>query len=210
MKPLKQILLISLLLLTAACDDDDEPEAVAPLEAQIANDIPANPQPPGPPTGALPDYTLFSFETGAIVADSDSTTTNWDIGLSGLSIIVNGGVSGPGSTEAQILTGLFDEITTAPENGYASDTAEGTAIPTGSGNGWYNYNLNGNNVVTPIPGRVIVIRTNDGNYAKFEILNYYKGNPDVTTAEFIDFNTRPPGRYYTFKYVYQPNGSRDF
>ena len=212
MKVLKNILLISMLLFIAACDDDDEADAApddpTPLEAQTVNDIAADPMPPGPPTGTPPDYTLFSFESGAIVPDADSAGTSWDIGLAGLRIILNGGVNGPGSTEAQILTGLFDEITAAPETGYVTDTEDSNAIPTGSGNGWYHYNLNGNNVVSPIPGRVMVLQTNDGNYVKFEILNYYRGNPDITTDEFL--NDRPDGRYYSIRYVYQPDGSRNF
>ena len=211
MELLKNIFLISMLLFVTACDDDDEADATpddpAPLEAQIVNDIAADPQPPGPPTGEAPDYTLFSFETGAVVSDADSASTSWDIGLAGLRIILNGGVNGPGSTEAQVLTGLFDEISEAPEAGFVTDTETSNAIPMGSGNGWYNYNLNGNNVVSPIPGRVIVVKTNDDNYVKFEILNYYQGSPDITSEEFL--NNQPPGRYYSIRFVYQPDGSRN-
>lgn len=209
MKLLKNILLLgSFVLLMAACDDDDTPEITTPLEVKTVGDIPADPQPPGPPTTSPPDFTLFSFEAGSIIPDSDSATTRWDIGLSATTIIVNGGINGPGSTEAQVLTGLFNEITTAPETGYATDSEAGNAIPSGSGNGWYNYNLNGNNLVSPIPGRVIVVKTSSGNYLKFEILNYYQRSPDIITEEFI--NNPSPGRYYTIKYIYQPDGSMDF
>ena len=209
MKLLNTILFLSgLTLLMAACDDDNDPEVTTPLEVKTISDIPANPQPPGPPSAAPPDFTFLSLEDGSIIPDADSATTRWDIGLNGTTIIVNGGISGPGSTEARILTGLFDEITTAPETGYAVDSESGFAIPTGSGNGWYNYNLNGNNIVSPIPGKVIVVKTSAGNYSKFEILNYYQGNPDITSEEFI--SNPSPGRYYTIKYVYQPDGSRNF
>ena len=61
----------------------------------------------------------------------------------------------------------------------AVETAAGTfpgsplAICTGSDNGWYNYNR-ATNLILPIPGRTIVLRTADGNYAKMRILSYYK------------------------------------
>ena len=207
MKLLKSILLLTgLLLFTVACDEDDDPDVSQPAEVKTFADIPANPQPPGPP--GPPDFTFIRFSDESIIADTDSATTQWDIGLNSTTIIVNGGISGPGSTEAQVLVGLFDEVTEAPETGYVTDTETSNAIPTGNGNGWYNYNLNGNNIVSPIPGRVIVLKTNEGNYVKFEILNYYQGNPDITTEDFI--NNRPPSRYYTIKYAYQSDGSRNF
>ncbi|MBF4985371.1 HmuY family protein, partial [Nonlabens mediterrranea] len=76
---------------------------------------------------------------------------------------------------------------------FNQDSSTSFAIPTGSDNGWYNYNFM-TNIVSPIPGQIIVIRTRDGRYAKIEILSYYE-NQD-TTAE---------GRYFTFNYVYNPN-----
>ncbi len=206
MKLLKNIMGITVLaLLAMACDEDDAPDVKIPAEVKIVNDIPANPQPPGPL-----DFTFFSFETGSIINDTDSASSKWDIGLSGTTIIVNSGVSGPGSAQAQVISGLFDEITTAPEDNYLSDSENGFAIPTGSGNGWYTYNLNGNNIINPIPGKVIMLKTSNDNYVKFEIVNYYKGNPDTTTPAFIDLNTRPEGRYYTLKFALQIDGSRVF
>ena len=87
------------------------------------------------------------------------------------------------------------------------------AIPTGSNMGWYNYTgFEGNppNAVLPLPGRIIVLCTTEGNYAKMEILSYYQGNPDTSTATFADTDTRPDGKYYTLRYVVQSNGSRQF
>ncbi len=200
--------ILLLVVVVSACDEDDSPEIKIPAEVKTINDLAANPQPPGPP-GPI-DFTFFSFEDESVVNDSDSATSKWDIGLSGTTIIVNSGASGPGSAQAQIISGLFDEITTAPENNYVSDSENGYAIPTGSGNGWYTYNLNGNNIINPIPGKVIMMKTNNDKYVKFEIISYYKGNPDTTTPEFINFATRPEGRYYTIKYALQTDGSRDF
>jgi hypothetical protein len=65
------------------------------------------------------------------------------------------------------------------------------------------------NLVTPAAGRVLVIRTATGKFAKIEILNYYKGGvtPDATASN-ADKLTKQ--RYYTFRYAYQPNGSKTF
>ena len=55
------------------------------------------------------------------------------------------------------------------------------------------------NIVSPIPGKVLVFRTRDGKYAKVEVLSYYENapaNPDPQSDA---------SRYYTFNYVYNPN-----
>jgi hypothetical protein len=74
------------------------------------------------------------------------------------------------------------------------------AIPRGSGNGWYNYD-GATNTISPIAGRVVMIKTADGKYAKMEIISYYKDAPVAPTSATAD-------RYYTFRYIYQPDGSK--
>ncbi|MGK0356595.1 MAG: hypothetical protein ACJATY_002244 [Spirosomataceae bacterium] len=85
---------------------------------------------------------------------------------------------------------------------FTADSDESLAVPTGSGNGWYNYNPQ-NNEVLPIAGKVLFIKTADGKFAKMEILGYYKDMPAI-----IDRSSQ--SRYYTFRYAYQPDGSRTF
>ena len=54
-----------------------------------------------------------------------------------------------------------------------------------------------------------MIRTATGKYAKIEILNYYKGGVTLpATASDADKLTKQ--RYYTFRYAYQPNGTKIF
>ncbi|HWA35366.1 MAG TPA: HmuY family protein, partial [Cyclobacteriaceae bacterium] len=134
----------------------------------------------------------------------DSVSTKWDIGFNSTNIIVNGGTSGPGQGAGQVVSGIFADITTAPTTGFVQDNKNATptavyAIPRGSGNGWYTYNQS-TNIVTPTAGKVLVFKTADGKYAKVEILSYYKGSPNPPTATSTD-------RYYTFRYVYQADGS---
>lgn len=176
--------------------DSVKSEDSEPLEAEIAADIAADQ--PG-------RYTFYNLRTGEIVPAADSASNKWDIAFLTTTIFINGGTSGPGQGEAQVLTGLFEDFAEAPAGGYAADTEEAKAIPTGSGNGWYNYSGPPNHLITPLPGRVIMVRTGDGRYAKVRILSYYKGNPATLPADA----TAHPAQHYTFEYVFQPDGSRN-
>lgn len=153
-------------------------------------------------TGRSPvsgEFTKFSFAEGKEV-----TGDNWDIAFRGLSIIVNGGSEigltdepeRTGNAGIYLANGVFSTITDVPENAtFLQDAADTYALPTGSGNGWYTYDFM-NNVINPIAGVVLVVRTNDNRYAKVEILSYYKDN-ETTNPE--------KARYYTFNYIYNPN-----
>lgn len=144
-------------------------------------------------------YTFYSFVTKGTVPYTDSASTKWDVAFCGTNILVNGGSSGPGQGQAQVVTGLFSELTTAPATGYKADAATGKAIPTGPGNGWYNYNST-THLITPIAGRVIALKTALGKYAKLEITNYYKDAPAAPSISI-------PSGYYSFRYVYQADGT---
>ncbi len=201
---------LALLLLVAlpACGDDPVNEEEEPeVELVLVENLPADPTDlvdgDGRPIAATGRFTLFSLRENKIIPNADSASTKWDLAFRTTIILINGGVSGPGSGAAQIVDGIFEEVLEAPAEGWDIDTASRKAIPTGSGNGWYNYNPTGF-TVTPIPGRVLLIRTADGKYAKVRILNYYKDAP-ATIDPFSDKE-----RYYTFEYVFQPNGSRLF
>jgi HmuY protein len=200
------LIIISLCVAVLSCKKDDA--APTPLQATTFSNLEADPpsggyNPNGQAIGVTNKFTLFSFKTGAVVSNADSATAKWDIGFRSTTIIVNGGTSGPGAAGATILTGVFSEISFAPESGYVQDdktsATDPYAIKKGSGNGWYNYDP-ANNVITPIAGRVLLFKTADGKYAKMEILSYYKDAPPTPTSSSIDRN-------YTFRYIYQADGS---
>lgn len=165
--------------------------------------------PQGQPYGSG-KYTLYSLETNSVVANSDSATAKWDLGFRGTTIITNSGNSGPGNAGAYIYTGLFADVKTVSlDSVFRIDNAPSAyAIKTGSGNGWYTYN-GATQLITPIPGRILVIRTASGKYAKLEILNYYKGGvtPDASAS---DNDKLMKQRYYTFRFIFQADGSRNF
>ena len=208
--------LIALTVLTgivfASCGKDDVPalvtvqtKTVSNLQADTIIGIAASGQPYG--SGK---YTLYSLETNSVVANSDSATTKWDVGFRGTTIITNGGTGGPGAGGAFIYTGTFSDLATIPNDStFRTDNAPTAyAIKTGSGNGWYSYN-GATNLITPIPGRILVVRTASGKYAKIEIQNYYKGGitPDATASDAEKLSRQ---RYYTFRYSYQSDGTKKF
>ena len=179
------ILIACVAILSYSCKDkkEDAPVPASTSTALVVRNLAANPE-----TGGNGHFTFFSLKNNVVVPFTDSATTKWDIAFNATTIITNSGSSGPGTVGVQLYTGLFENLTTAPS--------------TGSANGWYNYNST-THVISAIPGRAIVIRTNDNTYAKMEILNYYQNAPAAPVNTDVS-------RYYTFRYVYQSNGTRQF
>lgn len=199
MKHLISVLSICSAMLLFSCDSSNDP---GKLEALLISNLPADPPTSygsmGQPLGTTGKYTLFSFATGEVVANTDSLTNKWDIGFRGTSIIINGGTNRTGTGGVQFITGVFENLKSAPESGYKTDDGSTLAVTPE----WYTYNPNARTVI-PNAGTVFMIRTGAGKYAKMEIVSYYLDSPSSPTMN-------DPSRYYTFKYVYQPNGSRNF
>jgi len=155
--------------------------------------------------------TYYSLVDNKVIASTDAASTKWDIAFSSTKILVNSGTSGPGLGGAFVYVGLFDALKTIPaDSNFATDNANAAsyAIPLGSGKAWYTYD-GLTTLVSPIAGRVLVIRTATGKFAKIEILNYYKGGVTLpATASVSDKLFKQ--RYYTFRYAYQPNGAKTF
>ncbi len=189
------------------------------LQATTYSNLPADPAKSfdpmnGAPIGKTGKFTFFNFSTNSIVSNADSATTKWDVGFNGLTIIVNSGTSGPGNASALIQSGIFENLKTAPDAGYKTDNisnkaelysqsgSSNLAIPTTAGNGWYSYNSS-THVISATAGKVIFVKTAAGKYAKVEILNYYKDAPASPSMTSLP-------DYYTFAFVFQPNGSKSF
>jgi hypothetical protein len=195
-----------------ACTKSDT-TTVLPVTAVTVRDIPADTVVGLSAQGAPitnGKYTFYSLEKNAIVPNTDSATTKWDIAFMATRIITNGGTSGSGLGGAFVYTGLFDALTTIPTDSvFKTDNAPTSyAITTGSGKGWYTYD-GLNNLITPLAGRVLVIKTASGKYAKMEITSYYKGGVTLP-ATASDADKLNKQRYYTFRYAFQPNGTKTF
>ncbi|QTD38397.1 HmuY family protein [Polaribacter batillariae] len=202
MRNLKSILAIAFVaILVSSCSKNEE-LSLEPVVSKKATNIhaPATSDRSVNPPVESGEFTKFSFKTGKVVTDN-----SWDIAFRATKIIVNGGTKigladEPERTENAALaleTGTFASILEAPaEANFKQDTSETYALPTGSNNGWYSYSGPPLHEINPIAGKVIIIKTNDGHYAKMEILSYYKDN---------DSSNPKNARYYTFNYVYNPN-----
>ncbi|SEL30432.1 HmuY family protein [Parapedobacter koreensis] len=124
----------------------------------------------------------FSFTEGKEVADASQ---DWDIAFNRTTILINGGSSGTGKATGTLLKDTsFEKVTKQPSTGLKEDTESEKAIPAGSGNGWYEYDMS-NHSINPIPGRILVVKTSAGKYVKVEILSYYnKSNSNSANYSF--------------------------
>jgi len=151
----------------------------------------------GNPLPISGEFTKFDFSTGL----TTTSTTDWDIAFRATSIIINGGVSSnttdeaerTGNAAAYITTGTMASITDVNTSSLAQDSENNYVL-----DDWYTYAGPPTYIIAPTPGKILIVRTRDGKYAKVEILSYYKDAPDSPDA-FIDEE-----RYYTFNYVYNP------
>jgi hypothetical protein len=198
---LKTFIIPAIAIALFSCNDDKETEPIVVLEATLVADLAAPNDVIDRATGQVIEtrpFQYFSLEQNQIVSESD----DWDLAFKGTTVRVN---SGKGASAA-IVTGIFDQIIEIPASAtFVQDTESEFAIPTGGGNGWYNYNSS-TNTITPIPGRVVLVKTSAGNYTKIEILSYYKGNPPVASID--PFTT--PSAHYTLRYILQPDGTQKF
>lgn len=191
---LSAALLLSAGLFLASCEKDEDPKQ--PVEA-VTLDILVGAD------ASTGEFTLFSFEKGEVVASSEQSTNGWDFGLLLTTFIVNSGVSGPGEGGAIVLNGIFDDIKEAPADGYRTDATGDLAIVDGE---WYDYNPVAR-TFSPKAGNVFLFRTGDGKYAKMELL---KADPTDDNGNVVTPPTRPTKIKYTLRFVYQPDGSRNF
>jgi HmuY protein len=199
--------LLALVLFTASCSsDDDKNEETPVVTTKVSNIYAPQTGGQGQPVGG--DFAKFSFSQNKTVTDD-----SWDIAFRGTTIIVNGGAKisttdtgepeRKGQGAVSIVSGTFASVTAFPAAGtFVQDKDKVYAIPTGSGNGWYDYNAS-TNIISPRAGKVFVVKTHDGKYAKFEILSYYKDAPASPTAT-------SEARYYTFNFAYQANSTTTF
>jgi hypothetical protein len=189
------LLLATGALALASCSKDDTTAVAPAAQAQTVNSLSAagTASATGQPIPAN-HYTFFSLADNKQIAYTDSNSTKWDVAFRGTNVLTNGGTSGPGQGGAQVYTGTFESLTTAPTTGYTSDATAALATA-----GWYSYNAT-THVVTPVAGRILTIRTATGKYAKLEVMSYYQNAPAAPTSA-------SPSGYYTFRYVYQPSGT---
>lgn len=127
----------------------------------------------------------FDLEKGLAVADTEE---GWDISLNKTTIALYPGTEGGKGVYAKVLLKPFDQTNKADaKDGLLKDQDKKLAIPTGSGNGWYEYDMT-DHAINPIKDHVIIVKTRTGKLYKLEILNYYHA-------------TNHSSANYTFRYA---------
>lgn len=214
MKILMKMAPLALVMMATACDKNDDVKQQA-LEVKSVVNLPADTTTGFSPTGrpiGVNLYTHFSLRENKIIEGADTLTNKWDIAFKQFYIKVNGGTSatGGGNAAAYVASGTFDNYTTISDADVANlkqDNGATFAINPIPG-GWYTYSTT-TFLAIPTPGKVFVIRTADGRYAKLEITSFYRNGvtPDVsatlTQKALAQF-------FYQFRFTFQPNGSKNF
>lgn len=139
-------------------------------------------------------FTYYNLRSNRSVPAEAADSGGWDVAFKGTTILVRGGVVAVDSS--------FSEVVMAPADGYATDKPDEPAIPSGSGDGWFNYNPT-THEISPVDGRTFVLELKNGQFAKFGVTDYYK-------QEFTDQGPQPVPRYYSFRWVLSEAGSRAF
>lgn len=204
MKTIKLLTLLTIFIGYTSCTSDNNDSTII---LQVETDSFSNLYAPqeggydqmGNPLPVTGEFTKFDFSTG----DTTTSSTDWDIAFRGTTIIINGGVSfgatdepdRTGNAAAYMENDTMANVTAVDTQLLQQDSATGYVL-----SNWYDYNPV-NHIITPTAGKILVIRTRDGKYAKVELLSYYKDNPAEITTEIATNDAR----YYTFNYVYQPN-----
>lgn len=210
----KQAFLIIILSIGMLSCTKNEPIITPPVTAITVNNLAADTVLGVSPVTGMPisagKFTFYSLERNALVPNTDSATKNWDIAIASTKILTNGGTSGTGLGGAFVYSGLFDDLKTISSDSiFKTDNAPASyAITYGSGKGWYVYDQL-TSLITPLAGRVMVIRTASGKYAKMEIINYYKGGVTLPITA-TDAEKLAKQRFYTFRFSFQPNGTKVF
>ncbi|QRR03440.1 HmuY family protein [Dyadobacter sandarakinus] len=182
------ILAAFVLMFSACSDDDSDGPAVTPeLTIHEVKDLDGSAE-------SRKDSVFFSFSQNKEV----SATENWDLKFKSTTISTSGTAQVVALTDGT----LFDSYTTAPAAGYTANAIAGSGS-------WYNYTAETEpqHAILPVPGKIIVVKTKDGKYAKMEMISYYKGNPGTNSETFKDLTRRPAGKTYTFRYAFQADGS---
>ena len=193
---MKQVVVaaVAFMWLTVSCKKEDKPTpaSVATIDFLVNG------------SATRGNHNFFSFETGATVPASDSSTTWWDFAMRFESFLINSNASGPGNAGVVILNTPFDNVTVAPETGYRFDTTSTRrAIKAAD---WYIYN-DATRSFSPIAGKTFVFRTALGRFAKMEILS---ADPADDNGNLVAPPTRPTRIKYKIRFAYQPNGRREF
>ncbi|HET8936106.1 MAG TPA: HmuY family protein [Polyangiales bacterium] len=141
------------------------------------------------------EWRKLDLDTGEQSDDENA----WDLSFSRSRILINGGMSGPGSVSVATLTKAFDAVKDVPaEDEFHGEEADSTGekgdadtLPDNplysSGDDWFVYNIM-THELTPREVTFVVKSTED-RYFKLRFIGYYdrdNGTPGVITLRWIE------------------------
>ncbi|CAA0253176.1 heme binding lipoprotein precursor HmuY-family [Tenacibaculum maritimum] len=153
-------------------------------------------------------YVKFNLEQAKVVTGDD-----WDIAFFNRAIIVNGGEWTQGyisytahepertkEASVAVIDGDFNIINSVPNNVvFKQDGKDKTAIDD-RGKGMFDpYGMHNDHVIRTKKGKLLLIKTINGNYAKLKIEDIYKDGDHTGDMNEVLASKYP---YYTFKYFY--------
>ncbi|WP_316816219.1 HmuY family protein [Pedobacter nyackensis] len=208
---LKQTLVLALVAIaTVSCTKEEVKPKLEDGKSTVAKDVPGD---VGNTVGGAKPFEIFyfSFKTNGKVDKSKVLTSEWDIAFAkeyNSYISPNSGTNnesygfgGPGKGAMMVVNQAYDDVKTAPSDAeFSSKGIDVAGWDSGSGNGWYFYELN-THIAVPVKNRTYILRTAEGKYAKLQLVSMYKGAP----ATVSDLNW--PSPYFTFRYYVQQDGS---
>lgn len=160
--------------------------------------------------GDSTDWVYFSFATGAevqgVTEANRMSRSDWDIAFNRFNMRTNSGLSGSGKGGAvETDKTSFADVTEAPSDGYVTDveiTIRGFSNGAmremkSTGNLALNkaIRFSGPPPTYTLNDHVFVVRTADGKYVKVIFESFH--------------NAEKKSGYITFRYAYQPDGSRN-
>ncbi|MBB6107947.1 HmuY protein [Mucilaginibacter lappiensis] len=197
-------------LLISSCTKDQVKPQLQDGKSTVVNDLPGD---VGKTISTGFKTFYFSFSTNAKIDSGQKKTSQWDIAFAkeyNSYVSINSGTNdasygfgGTGKGKMVAVNKAYDQVTQAPaDDEFAINGITATGWDSGSGNGWYFYDLK-THLAVPVKNRTYVLVTADGKFAKLEMVSMYKGAPAVVT----DLNW--PAPYFTFRYFVQQDGSRN-
>jgi hypothetical protein len=141
-----------------------------------------------------PDSTIgwlyYSIDGDSVVPPSLAATNTWDVAMAYLlccgntrtvTIRLNSGNAGVGSTQGGLINGRFENVTNLGSTQLRADDTLNPIIAFGGPNNMWAYNGLPNHTLSPVPDRVAAIRTRSGKLVKFQFTSIYEGAPSVPT-----------------------------
>lgn len=128
-------------------------------------------------------WVLFDLERGGLTMDS----AKWDIGVKRHRLVINGGIGFSGRGGVRLVNGPFERVDEAASDGYRpSRVTPGGDTVNAVLDDWYAYSFL-SHLLEPKKNSTYLLRTAEGNYARFRVLSYYCPGPEpgCLTLEYV-------------------------